>query len=742
MSRRPVASAVLSCSVALLSASAAGVAVRAAEPGSDPYENYIRTSKDFRPVKQDKAWLLKAYPSWTYMPWTHQWTIGYTDESGKWCVDHGYNGAFVDWANVGVGKDKTGRLDWINKFGLKFYQDHVVGKRELHLWDGSIPKDARDAIHGPGVRTVPVNDAMRQRLHKLMAAHIAAVKSSPNRIAYALDDEISWGHFVHPAMWCVTDDKAAYPAWLKEIYGAAAPKRNRWVTYEDFRGKLAGWSVKEFDVSPLMDQWTFNDSYWNNFIGDLVEHANSLDPDTPCGWVGGQSPNAFGGYDYAKILRKVQFLEAYNIGGSQAVIRSFNPGNAIPTVTSHFHKSSEDTAWQTWYYLAHGNRGFIGWVEGWFDGASPKPWHDEVAPHYLEAGRKIGPLMSGAEWVHDGVAIYYSHASIQLGWIMDAAAHGKTWVNRNGDERLGTSHNVRKAWENMLRDSGLQYSYVSYADVVAGGVPAGYRVLILPGCLCLSDAEARRIRAFVEGGGTVIADYMPGLWDQHGKGRAAGGALDDLFGVRHSPDLKAVDVFSGSGKLWCELDQDAHFGWKTYEEFLGKGNTCLRGEGGFDKAVRNMPTAKSNKVGRGTAVLMNLSPQWYNAYRSAGAGEAAKRSVFMGPVEAAAGKRWASLRDAGGKEFGYEITYWKKDGRTILFVCMNPELKVTSLGGGNSVGLRAETLPVTLVLAGKVSGVRDERTGKALPSGSEFKLDWKTTEALVLSFDGAPPTGK
>ncbi len=235
-------------------------------------------------------------------------------------------------------------------------------------------------------------------------------------------------------MWRVTDDDAAYPAWLKEIYGPGTPERARSVTYEDVRPKLSDWSVEDFDASPLMDQWTFNDSYWNNFIGDLVEFSNRLDPHTPCGWVGGQSPNAFGGYDYAKAMRKVQFLESYNIGGSQAIIRSFNPHNAIPAVTTHFHRTSADTIWQTWYYLAHGNRGFIGWVEKWFDGTTPKPWHEEVAPHFLAAGQKIGPLMSGAEWRHDGVAIYYSHASIQLGWILDAAAHGRTWVNRNGDE--------------------------------------------------------------------------------------------------------------------------------------------------------------------------------------------------------------------------------------------------------------------------------------------------------------------
>ena len=87
---------------------------------------------------------------------------------------------------------------------------------------------------------------------------------------------------------------------------------------------------------------------------------------------------------------------------------------------------------------------------------------------------------SGATWLHDGVAIYYSHASIQLGWILDAEAHGKTWVNRNGDDRLGSAHHVRHAWENMLRDSDLQYNFLSYVDVIQHGVPDEYKVLILP----------------------------------------------------------------------------------------------------------------------------------------------------------------------------------------------------------------------------------------------------------------------
>jgi len=64
----------------------------------------------------------------------------------------------------------------------------------------------------------------------------------------------------------------------------------------------------------------------------------------------------------------------------------------------------------------------------------------------------------------------------------------------------------------------------------------------LPACLCLSDFEAKAIRTFCERGGTVIADYMPGLWDQHGKGPTKGSVLDDLFGVQHDPSVFAPSL--------------------------------------------------------------------------------------------------------------------------------------------------------------------------------------------------------
>ena len=72
---RPAA-AVMLC--ALIACSA-----QAADQADDPYEKYVQTSKDFKRVKQDKEWALKAWPSWVYMPWYAQWTIGFDDAAAE-----------------------------------------------------------------------------------------------------------------------------------------------------------------------------------------------------------------------------------------------------------------------------------------------------------------------------------------------------------------------------------------------------------------------------------------------------------------------------------------------------------------------------------------------------------------------------------------------------------------------------------------------------------------------------------
>ena len=84
----------------------------------------------------------------------------------------------------------------------------------------------------------------------------------------------------------------------------------------------------------------------------------------------------------------------------------------------------------------------------------------------------------------------------------------------------------------------------------------------------------------------------------------------------------------------------------------------------------------------------------------------------MKPIHAAGIAPHITL-EGGDKAFGAEITYFNQGSRTIAFVVSNPEIAVSSTGGGNSTGLKTDTIPVTLKFAKAVVGARDERTNKA-----------------------------
>ncbi len=715
----------------IAAAVAFGGGVSAAE---DPYLAYAKSAPEFKPVRQDPKMLLGRWDTWVYMPWRYQWHIGTGDEGGQFSKDYGFNGGFTDHGDTRV-------LPWLEKWGLLFYNDHTAGKGDLHLaganWK-AIQTDGR-ALRFGGGGPRPLDDAMLEKLEGLITQRVNGLKRSPMRAAYALDDEISWCSFVKPIPWRIHDNDADYEKWLIAYTGDPTVKA-QYVTPEFTRAQL-GKPLGQLDFSPFLDRMTYNDSYWAVFLGKLVEASNAADPETPCGFVGGQSPNLFGGYDYAKLMKKLQFLESYNIGSSTAIIRSFNPQNAMPIVTTHFHNDKRGTAndiWQTWYYLAHGNRGMIGWVEGWFEkDGKPRPWLKEYAATNKEVGGVQGKKLVGARWLHDGVGVYYSHPSIQVSWCLDSEAHGKTWVNRNGDNRLGTSHLVRKAWEYLLTDSGLQFNFIPYDEVIVNGVPKEYKVVVLPACYALSDVEAKRFREFVEAGGTLIADFAPGLFDQRGKGRTKG-ALDDLFGVKHDGTETKSDFFGGDGKLWVETNQDAAFGYKKYRELLGTVPYQL--EGAFAVAERKLKTQIVRKVGKGIAILANLSPQRYLLHREEGTTADEQRGTFLQHVLAGGAKPWLKIAGPDGQRpRNIEATYWTKGGRTLVFVLQNAEVTGSDVGGGGVEGLTAKKHPITVTLPAPVKDVVDERTGKKLADGAAFTLDFNPVEAAFFSFAGEPP---
>jgi hypothetical protein len=709
------------------------------------YLDYVREAPEFKPVRQDPAMMIGRWDTWLYMPWRYRWTIGTGEEGGRFCQLYGINGGVSDHAR--------GPLPWLEHWKLRFYNDHTAGKGALFL-DRRTVKDLERTVRDPqAVRPWPAGSLLEGDLKATITRNVRALRHSPLRVAYALDDEISTGVLTRPLPWRIDGDDAAYARWLRSYYGTKAGERApepRFVTPDDMRGELSE-PLGEIDLSPFLDRMTYNDSVWANLIGRLVEHCNREDPATPCGFVGGQAPNLWGGYDWAKLAKKIQFVEAYDLGSAQEILRSFSPGDAMPRVTTHFHedrRGAGNDVWLAWHFFAHGNRGMIGWVEGWFEPtggsstessveARPQPWLDRFGATLRELGGVQGKKLVGAQWIHDGIAIYYSHPSIQVSWMLDAEPHGRTWPNRNEDHRLGTSHLVREAWRFLLEDAGLQYDFLAYDEVAVRGVPAEYKVLILPACYALSSIEAQRISDFAARGGTVVADFACGLFDPHGRGRQTG-VLDSLFGVRHDGRETRADFFGG--RLWVETDQDEGYDAKTWRELFDTVEPRLHR--GFAVAERGLPVETVRSAGKGRAAWLNLSPQRYLMLRQEGKATAEHRQVFLAPVLATV-TPWIQARalaaSPAGRSIPLEITYWRKDGRTLVLVLQNVPVSGTSTGKGGAEGLVEARIPIEIRLGAPVRGVRDERTGKQLPDGERFAFDLDTTEAVFFSFEGPPP---
>lgn len=696
---------------------------------AEDFAAYVRTSPDFQRVRQDRGILLNRWDHWTCMPWRYQWGRPYDDNLATAMKQAGFNGGFCDHE---PGRDS----DVHERHGFLWYLDHTAGKGVLYL--KNVSKDQRAG----GTRPVCLVDPdVRVRLIAKVTKAVTAAKAYRTRAAYALDDEISWSTFTAPCRWDSSPPTMAeFAKWLVKRYGSEQAVRDQWgrsaslfgkrmVTPDEFldlyKRPWPGWNL-----SALCDGWSYMDSQLLNLVGELVTLANRTDPETPCGFVGGQCPAPYGGYDYAKIARKVQFLEAYDIGCTAEIMRSFNPGNLMPLVqTASPEQRTPKAESFNWYYLAHGNRGVIVWADGWFSPGKDMLSAGPAMKRLANAGRTI----VGGQWVNDGVAIYYSHPSIQVSWFIDCEAHGRTWLNRSSSLNNQHASTVAAfwAWTKLLEDARLQYDFVSYADLLTDGLdPQRYRVLVLPRVLALSDQEADAIRDYVRRGGHVVADHLPGLFDQHGRGRAKP-VLADLFGNAGAPPVRPGSLFGGV--LLTETDPDTY--WRA--NFLPAAKDiwpkCTRANG-FVVAQRDQPAFVRRTAGGGSATLLNVSIMEYLKYRAA---EPVRANALRGPIvdlfaKAGVMPRLSLMVNRAESRLA-EAVYWQNAGRLYVLVVQNPLRFASEYGAGTEDAMPFDAVSLTVQFASPQKDVRDERAGRTLGDGTTFTVEWKRSEAAILS---------
>ncbi len=410
---------------------------------------------------------------------------------------------------------------------------------------------------------------------------------------YSLGDEgVTRGCCVHPA--CID----AYRRWLEEQYGTIAALNESWG--EDYA------SFAEVDLLDRADnmesaarescppRWYDRQAFarWNlsNFVGRFVTAYSDLDPQALTGYEG---TGRFGD-DYDAICGTNLFYGPYPSIGDD-LVRSIFPRERVRSNWMGYSKTGDalcDAAWRMvmkgmdsiWWWMWDGIGTYRGYVRPTMD---LWPATEDVTAEMRPVQRGLGDLIINSEMAHSGVAFFYSLPS----------AIGSSFDQGNSFTAPKATH---EAWAEMTWELGLDFRYLTSNLLTAGELTTDeFRVLMLPITQAIAPEEAEAIRAFVQAGGTVIADVRPGVFDGHCKAIEPG-ALDDLFGITRTSREAAV---TGPLALGTELDGtpiEASFSEVRLDPGVqAAGATALAQAG-------EIPVLLVNRVGEGRAILLNF----------------------------------------------------------------------------------------------------------------------------------------
>jgi hypothetical protein len=670
----------------------------------------------------------------------------------------GLNGFHID-RGAGVRK----KVEFSLKENIPYYVDHTADKGFLYLTGNNVVAvtGKRGLVIRPNSLADPDTIA---KIKNLLHRNISATKKG-YVLAYAFDDEISLGSFVTP---CDVDKHslsiAWFREWLRNEYGTIEHLNNQWgSTFKSFDGAMP----KGFDQirqelnRPLISHW--NLSAWMDFrqfmdfqfaavLAELTRYANSIDPHIPAGFVGGQGPGPWGGYDYALLSRAVQWMEAYDIHATNEILRSWwNKDRRLRMQTFFSTKNPKLDSWFLWYYLLHGNQAVIAWPDGWFhvEGYDIAPHIVSLRETFTEIQGQISELIVSPKTLFDPdpIGIYYSHPSIQASWAIDAITHGKAWIKRKGSiDDINQSKGVlRKVWCKTLEDLGFQYDFISYLDVEERKVDLNkkFKVIILPKAISLSDKEADALKQFVQNGGTLIADNLCGFLDEHGKGRPKG-VLDDLFAIIRD---ESEGYMNGNGLTEIDGERYNKPFLKRFTNYKGAyhyNNIVV-----FERGTKHRKVSKGNHIrdfsglfhyasviitkatGKGQTFYLNLSPlEYWSPKRRFSEYGHEWRKIISKILQSAGLRPRVVIFENGNNVNMIEPLYWKNGKSTYLGLIKNPTEQKESANISKIINIEritGEEVDIHLEFKKEVSLI-NLRTREKMGTGQVFRDSFKPWE--------------
>jgi Beta-galactosidase trimerisation domain len=494
-----------------------------------------------------------------------------------------------------------------------------------------------------------------------------------------------------------------------DVANARWGKRGGWRTSHQ-PTKFQSWGqvaafVKRFysEVAEINSTAGWNVASWCDFrnfmdatFAAAVQRARAMcraeDPDALCATEGGQAPAAFGWYNYQRVAESVDVIEPYNTANNVELLRSLNSKVAI--LGTHAYSftpgkplndldrvEQKRKVREIWWQLFHGYRGAIIWdnmetnIRFVDKNHQLTPAAEAFSEVFHEVRSGIGRLILNSHRTHDGIAIHYSHASVQIHWLLENLVHARDWVLNKYDVRLHFN-GIRNSWTKLIEDLSLQYDFVSRDQIEAGKLSTGeFRVFIMPKSVAVSEREAQQIQEFVEAGGLLLTDFGAATMNEHGRDLGAG-QLDDVFGIRRIANQDAAASNGAMGNAGAMPPKERRFNPSAAAE-PAIALTTGKAQGPGAK----VPTVITNDFGRGRAVFLNLDVADYAVERLRPGSWTELPDLLQGILSGAKLEPRVRVIGADGKRVpGVEVVVYQNGDCEHTAVFRNPQFDSEGFG--------------------------------------------------------------
>ncbi|MCF7853482.1 MAG: hypothetical protein K9N51_01695 [Candidatus Pacebacteria bacterium] len=410
----------------------------------------------------------------------------------------------------------------------------------------------------------------------------------------------------------------AFHRWLEKEYGGLNETARAWGIKSSGFGRIHSWgrihqaSVKAwYDkgiTAPWIDAQRFLQQHWVDVIVHVRDAVREVYPQAYVGSDAAYYENAA-----SDLFGQVEYVAPYYGHGSVklAVARGAarREGDFGACLGAYGGKPTRMTGRrsQIWDVLFAGGTGFYYWrfQDGLREDLTLSDAHALYQCEVVEElSDGIGELFTAGERIFNPIAILSSQTS----GICDQL----------DDEGMGNSGG---AFQNAMEDLGLNPFIITGEELAGGWLGEhGVRLLLLPGCNSLSDAEIETIRSFVDGGGIALADVRPGIRMPNGTPRKEV-ALDKVFGITVDSKDKATrsrgrlqgQPFGGGetlgfGDMLCDPRLSAAKSAQARAELVAD-------SGGGEKDV-TAHALFEHSFGKGRAYLLNASFSTYDTCRA------------------------------------------------------------------------------------------------------------------------------